>query len=176
MPQQKLETLYQGKHLKLVRRGQWEFADRTQGTGVVAVIAVTDKNELVLTEQYRAPVQKKVIDLPAGLAGDIADMEEEGFEVAARRELEEETGFTGSHFEFVFSGPPSPGMSAEVIDFYLVRDVSRIGQGGGDESEDIRVHVVDIKKIGKWLERKSTKRTCVDIKVYAALGVLNVFS
>ena len=174
MPRQKIETLFKGNHVKLVRRGHWEFADRTKGTGVVAVIAVTGNDEIVLTEQFRPPVQKKVVDLPAGLAGDIAGEESEGFELAAQRELIEETGFKGKSFEFIFSGPSSAGLTAEMIDFYLVNEVKQVSDGGGDESEDIKVRVVKLSKIAGWLKRKQTSRTCIDPKVYAALGVLSL--
>lgn len=176
MPRQKLETLHRGRHLQLMQRGKWEFADRVQGTGVVAIIAVTDKDELVLTEQFRPAVQKKVVDLAAGLAGDIVGEESEAFELAAQRELEEETGFAGDDFQFIFSGPTSAGMVSEMIDFFLVKDVQQISAGGGDASEDIKVHVVPLSNIRKWLERKQTTRTCIDPKVYAALGILSLYA
>ena len=176
MARTKLESLYEGNHLKLQQRGGWEFAARARGTGVVAVVAVTENNELVLTEQFRPPIQKKVVDLPAGLAGDIAGEENESFELAAKRELIEETGFVGDDFEYVFSGPSSAGMTTEMIDFYLVRNVVQVDAGGGDETEDINVHLIPLKKIAAWLKRKETTRTCVDPKVYAALGILTLYS
>lgn len=174
MARKKNESLYEGNHLKLQHRGGWEFASRSRGTGVVAIIAVTDQNELVLTEQFRPPIQKKVVDLPAGLAGDISGEEDESFELAAKRELIEETGFVGVNYEYIFSGPSSAGMTTEMIDFYLVRNVIQIEAGGGDETEDIKVHVIPLDKIGKWLKRKETTKTCVDPKIYAALGILSL--
>lgn len=174
MPRTKLESLYRGQHLQLMKRGTWEFADRTKASGVVAIVAVTENEELVLTEQFRPPVQKKVVDLPAGLAGDIKGAEDEAFESAARRELIEETGFKGKNFEYIFSGPTSAGMVTEMIDFFLVRNVKQVAAGGGDESENIKVHLIPLKKIGAWLKRKETSKTCVDPKVYAALGILSL--
>lgn len=176
MPRKKLETLYRGQHLQLMKRGHWEFADRTKGSGVVAIVAVTENDELVLTEQFRPPVQKKVVDLPAGLAGDIVGSEAEAFELAAERELIEETGFAGENFEYIFSGPTSAGMVTEMIDFFLVRDVKQVAAGGGDETEDIKVHVIPLKKIGAWLKRKETTKTCVDPKVFAAMGILSLYT
>ncbi len=174
MARKQIETLYQGKHLQLQKRGHWEFAARTQGTGVVAIVAVTADQQLVLTEQFRPPVQKKVVDLPAGLAGDIAGEEQESFETAARRELIEETGFAHGTFKYIFSGPSSAGMTTEMIDFYLASDVEQVEEGGGDETEEIKVHVIPLKKVGAWLKRKETSKTCVDPKVYAALGILSL--
>ncbi len=70
-----LETLYSGRFLNLVRRGKWEFVERHSATGVVGIVAVTDEGRLLLVEQFRPPLQKQVIELPAGLAGDIAGEE-----------------------------------------------------------------------------------------------------
>ncbi|MCA9080973.1 MAG: NUDIX hydrolase [Planctomycetaceae bacterium] len=173
MPRKRVETVAQGVHLALRRRDHWEFADRIRGSGVVAIVAVTQTRELILTEQYRPPVQKKVIDLPAGLSGDIAGAEQEPLLRAAKRELLEETGFTSRNWTMSFCGPSSAGMSTEMIQFFLARDCQRKTDGGGDESESIKVHVVPLDRIQRWLQRKSTSRTCIDPKVYAALGLLN---
>lgn len=162
----------QGKHLQLLNQGGWEYADRVRGTGVVAVIAVTPRRELILTKQFRVPVARHVIDLPAGLAGDIAGDESEAFEQAARRELLEETGFDAQHFEHLFTGPSSAGMTTEMISFFLADQPERIDSGGGDGTESIEVLLAPLDKISAWLDRKTTRRTCIDPKVYAAIGVL----
>jgi len=161
-----------GKHLQLIDDGGWEYVDRAQGTGVVAIIAFTDDDELVLTEQYRRPVKKKVVDLAAGLAGDIEGAETESLELAAKRELLEETGYTAGLMTYLFTAPSSPGMTTEMVAYFLAGQLKRKDDGGGDESESIKVHTIPLKKIASWLNRKQTKRTCVDPKVYAALGVL----
>jgi ADP-ribose pyrophosphatase len=169
----KQEILARGKHLQLIREGHWEYADRVRSTGVVAIIAVTAKQELVLTQQYRIPIHKQVIDLPAGLVGDIDGEEDEAFETAAQRELLEETGYRSDSLEFVFEGPLSAGMTTEIISFFLTRGARRVSKGGGDGTEEIRVHAVPLKKINAWLRRKATSRTMIDPKVYAALGLLS---
>lgn len=172
MARRKRVELASGRHVRLVDEGGWEFADRVRGSGVVAIIAVTENDELVLTTQYRVPVRRRVIDLPAGLAGDVDGAEDEHFAEAARRELVEETGYDGEEFIEWFVGPSSAGLVTEMITFFIARDVRRVGEGGGDDSEDIKVDVIPLEKIHSWLKRKSTRRTCVDPKVYAALGVL----
>lgn len=172
MRQPRPQLLYEGQHLRLMCRGSWEYADRCRGSGVVAIVAVTRHNELVLTEQFRPAIQKKVVDLAAGLAGDVAGEEDEAFERAARRELLEETGFEGDEFRFIFSGPTSAGMITEMVDFFLATDVRQTEAGGGDDSEEIHVHLVPLKRIIPWLKRKTTRKRCIDPKVYAALGIL----
>ena len=52
--------------VKLVEENGWEYAERTRVSGIVAIVAVTRKGDVLLTEQYRPPVKKNVIELPAG--------------------------------------------------------------------------------------------------------------
>src|SRR5579863_441440 len=94
------EILATGRRLQFVSAGGWEYVERIHATGVVAVVAVTEANEIILTEQFRTPVEGRVIDLCAGLVGDTAGAREEDPSIAARRELIEETGFDARKFEF----------------------------------------------------------------------------
>ena len=170
-----VELLHEGEHLRLLKVGHWEYADRTRGTGVVAIIAVTAKHELVLTEQYRIPVGLNVIDLPAGLVGDEAEFESEEFLTAAERELLEETGFKASQMQPIFTGPASPGMVTEMLSFYVASGCEQVEAGGGDDTEEIETHVVPIEGIREWIDNKVSSSCCVDPKVFAALGVLQVY-
>jgi len=105
-------TRYKGRYLSLLERNGWEFASRSNATGVVVLVAVTDSREIVLVEQFRKPIGMDVIELPAGLVGDLDDTSETTL-VAAARELEEETGFTAAHMEILMECPSSAGMSDE---------------------------------------------------------------
>jgi len=87
------EVLYQGRHVDFVKVGNWEFADRPAISGIVAIAAVTPEGEALFVEQFRPPVGKLVIELPAGLAGDVSGSEKEELAEAAKRELLEETGY-----------------------------------------------------------------------------------
>jgi ADP-ribose pyrophosphatase len=158
-----------GNHLRLVSVDGWEYAERTNCRGVVAVVAVTEDRQLILTEQFRRLVERRVIDLPAGLAGDIVGEELEPLERAAQRELREETGYDAEEFEFLFHGPTSAGLTNEVISFFRAGTVRQVDAGGGDESENIVVHTVPLAKIDDWLTSFSPETTLVDPKVYAAL-------
>lgn len=84
--------VWQGKHLQAVLRDGYECIERRSIKGIVGIIAITDDRRLLLVEQFRPPVQARVIELPAGLAGDTAEAKDETLESAARRELLEETG------------------------------------------------------------------------------------
>jgi 8-oxo-dGTP pyrophosphatase MutT (NUDIX family) len=94
MAAKKPKIVYDGKYIRMVDRNGWEYASRKNLTGIVGVIGVTDRNELLLIEQFRPPVNKQVIEIPAGLAGDLKGSRNEELAKAARRELFEETGYT----------------------------------------------------------------------------------
>jgi ADP-ribose pyrophosphatase len=161
-------THFTGRYLGIRERDGWEFATRTNATGVVVVVAVTDKRELVLVEQFRIPVNAQVIELPAGLVGDHGDADEPVAN-AAHRELREETGFRAGHLVHLFNCPSSAGMSDEQLDIFLATDLVREGPGGGDASEDIRVHLVPLDRINSWLANAMQAGKALDPKIYAAL-------
>ena len=82
-----LRVLGEGRWLRLVDEGGWEYVERTGSNGVVVIVAVTDDARIVLVDQYRPAVKAHVIEAPAGLMGDLAGHENEDGEAAARREV-----------------------------------------------------------------------------------------
>ena len=161
-------THFHGRYLNLLERDGWEFASRSNANGVVVLVAVTSDQEIILVEQYRKPVQSLVIELPAGLVGDHADPDEPIL-LAAARELEEETGYAASQLEVLMTCPSSAGMSDEMISFVLAKGLTRVGPGGGDDSEDIEVHIVPLKDVDAWLTRQQSAGKLMDPKIYAGL-------
>jgi ADP-ribose pyrophosphatase len=161
-------TLYEGRYLTLAERDRWEFVTRSNARCVVALVALTADNEIVLVEQYRKPVDAFVIEIPAGLVGDLADPDEPIL-LAAARELEEETGFVSPRMRHLVDCPSSAGMSDEVISFVLAEDLDRVGPGGGDAIENIEVHVVSLDEVDDWLVRQLSAGKRLDPKVYSAL-------
>ncbi len=169
-PDDEIKVLAEGRHLRLVSRGGWEYADRGHVTGIVVIVAVTAENKLILVEQNRPPVAGRVIELPAGLAGDVAGAEAEDLADAAHRELLEETGYEATTFTRLFEGPPSAGLSSEVLTFFRADGLSKVAVGGGDDSEDIQIHEVPIDQIPAWLfERAATEGVFIDAKIFAGL-------
>ncbi len=157
-----------GRYLTLLERNNWEYATRSNASGVVVLVPVTGDDRLVLVEQYRIPVQSRVIELPAGLVGDVDD-QGESFETAARRELLEETGYQAEDWKLLFECPVTPGLSDEIATFYEARNLTRTGQGGGDTSEDITVHCIALNKVDDWLRAQVSNGLLVDPKIYSAL-------
>lgn len=161
-------THYEGRYLSLMERDQWEFVTRSNAHAVVVLCAVTPDDEIVLVEQYRRPVDSRVIELPAGLVGDLHGPDETVLE-AAGRELIEETGFEAASLELLMECPTSSGMTDEIISFVMARGLRRVGLGGGDASEDIETHVVPLAGIDDWLRERSTAGLPLDPKIFSAL-------
>ena len=167
--QSETQVVYDGKHVQLVRQGGWEFARRKGISGIVGIVAVTDDMRLVLVEQHRPPVGARVIELPAGLAGDAKGHEGEDLADAARRELVEETGYEASGMRRVAAGAASAGMTDEVITLFRATGLKKVGQGTGDETEDITVHEVPVDGVIDWLAAREREGKLIDLKVYCGL-------
>ena len=165
-------TRYRGRYLSLIERERWEFVTRPNAHAVVVLVATTPEGEIVLVEQYRRPLDARVIELPAGLVGDTGDPNEAVLD-AAGRELVEETGFEATSLEVVMECPTSSGMTDEVITFVRANRLRRVGPGGGDDSEEIEVHVVPLGEIDAWLDDRRTQGLPLDPKIYTALYWLN---
>lgn len=162
----RLKVLFEGHHLSMVSRGRWEYATRNTQKPAVGIVAITDEQKVVLVEQFRPPVDQFVVELPAGLAGDIAGAEDEALLEAAQRELLEETGYTAKEWTELGSGLSSPGLTDESIVLFLARRLEKTGPGGGDASEDIKVHEIRLGEVLGWLNGNDAH---ADLKLLAGL-------
>ena len=159
-------TVFEGKNILVLERDGWEYVERKKAKEAVAVIAVTDDDEVILTEQYRRPLDARVIEWPAGLVGD------EGVDdpaATAKKELEEETGFRCDRVELMARGPSSAGITSEIVSLYRAFEVQRVGKGGGVGGEKITVHVVPRASVEEWLRDRERKGILVDLKLWSGL-------
>ncbi len=170
MPPTDTTIIAAGNFLQLCRRGRWEFVERHHCTGAVAVIGVTATEEIILIEQYRAAVDRVVIEFPAGLVGDVHT--DEDLRTAAERELLEETGYEAAQLTHLLTGAFSPGLSSELITLFLGTNLKKVGDGGGDGTEDIIVHAVPLATIHDWVRERTAAGMLVDPKLYAGLYLL----
>lgn len=168
-----VRTLHEGDWLRLRVCGQWEYAERTRASGAVVIVALTPADEVLLVEQFRVAVASWTIEMPAGLVGDGAGEDGEDALRAAARELEEETGWRPARVSFLHEGPSSAGMSNEQIAFVRAHDLTRTGPGGGDASEDIRVHAVPRAQAHAWLRGCAQAGYSIDPKLFAGLWFLD---
>lgn len=161
--------LWEGQHLEAVARGRWEFVRRRGTSGVVVIVAITDDERIILVEQYRPPIARPAIELPAGLAGDLPHLSNEPLIEAGRRELLEETGYEAGEMVVLTEGFSTPGLSDELVTLLLARDLRKIGDGGGDESEQITVHEVPLAHLNTFVEHHAKAGAAIDFKIYAGL-------
>jgi ADP-ribose pyrophosphatase len=142
----------------------WEALERIGISGIVVMVAVTPSGEVVLEKQFRPPLGREVIELPAGLveAG-------ESLEAAAKRELTEETGWSAKHVAFLTEGPISTGASTEALSAYLCTGLEYTGKNGGDDNEIIEVILVPLSKVQPYLIKSQREGMLVDLKVFGLI-------
>lgn len=167
-----VETLYEGRFLRILKKGKWEYVARVRASGAVHILAVTPDEELLIVDQYRAPIGCHVLELPAGIVGDDAANVGESAEQAAARELVEETGYRPGRVETLYAAPSSPGLASEIVTVVHASDLERVGEGGGVGDEDITVLRVPLKDVPQWLADQVTGGRYVDHKIYSSLYFL----
>lgn len=164
------KILWKGKFMSAVEityrdaRGAvrtWEALERVDIGGIVVMVGVTPRGNVLLEKQFRPPMGRDVIELPAGLVEPGEDMES-----AAKRELIEETGWKAGKLEFLAEGPISTGASTETLRAYLCTDLEDIGKNGGDDNEIIEVIEIPLRGAEEYLRSQSKKGMLVDLKVF----------
>ena len=159
---------WQGKYIRVVRDGRWEYVERCGGVHAVVILAEHD-GKVVLIEQVRVPLgNRKCLELPAGLVGD--EDPNATVEDTAVKELEEETGFTATRIETIGQFFSSPGMVAEGFTLVRAHGLRRIGDGGGNEHEEIEVHLVPRAEVPAFVERKRAEGVAIDVKLLLLLA------
>jgi ADP-ribose pyrophosphatase len=170
------DTLYEGRWLRIKRRGDWEYCERSHHADGMAVIvaALTPQDEVLFVEQFRPPLGKSTIEMPAGLVGDVShgDSPNDTLEDAARRELVEETGWYPHDVEVMMIGPTSSGMSNERIALVRARKLEKVGAGGGVDGENITVHTIPRSQAPAWLMQKRDEGYELDLKLWGGLWML----
>jgi ADP-ribose pyrophosphatase len=114
----------------------------------VAIVAINDKNELILIKQYRPAVKKHLLEIPAGSLDNL----KESPAVCAQRELAEETGFQAKTLIKLFEGYLLPGYCNEYMYFFLALDLFSAPLTP-DEDEFIEIMPVSFSKARKLIEK-----------------------
>jgi len=156
------EVMWAGKYVRVLKRGNWEYASRANDISAVVILAEY-QGKVILIDQPRVAPDCRCIELPAGLVGDTDP--DATPESTAIKELEEETGFTADRVERLGEFFASPGMLAESFTLVRAHGVRKIGEGGGDENEDINVHLVSREDIPNFVEQKRAEGFGVDVKL-----------
>jgi len=162
--------MWEGRFITAVREGHWEYVRRSRGIRAAVILAETDAGEIVLVEQHRIPIGRRCLELPAGLIGDDHDGEDDNVEKAAARELEEETGYRADRIQPLGEYYSSPGMVAESFTLVRASGLTKVGDGGGVEGEDIVVHHVPRADVVSFIEEKRDEGVGVDVRLLLLLG------
>ncbi len=167
------KTAWEGKFLKsIITRyidssgaiREWEFFERLNCKGIVAIVPLTDAGEVLLIRQFRPPVNGYVIEFPAGL-----NDKEDTLEEAARRELLEETGYAAREMIYLAEGPLSSGASDEILTVFLARGIEFRGLAKRDETEDIEVLKIPMKELYGKLSALKSEGNLIDLKIFGLL-------
>ncbi|WP_395395457.1 NUDIX hydrolase [Novosphingobium sp. BL-8A] len=164
------EVMWQGKFITTRKRGRWEYVSRARGIRAAVILAVDAEDHVILVDQFRVPLGKRCIELPAGLVGDHDDHADEDASIAAARELEEETGYHAGRMENLGEFYSSPGMVSESFTLFQAHDLVKVGEGGGVDSEDIVVHRVPLAGIQHQIAEWRGAGYAMDVKLLMLLG------
>jgi ADP-ribose pyrophosphatase len=166
-----VETMWEGRFIAAKKRGRWEYVSRARGIHAAVIIAIdeaADGRHVILVDQFRVPLERRCIELPAGLVGD--DTQGEDPALAAARELEEETGYRAGRMIDLGRFWSSPGMVSESFTLFRALDLVKVADGGGVPGEDIRVHRVALDGLADWIAERRTEGYAVDVKLLTLLG------
>lgn len=150
------QTLYKGKiidlelHDVVLPDGKNAKREIVRHKECVAVLAVDEDENVILVEQYRKPIDSVILEIPAGHIED-----GETPELAAKRELLEETGFVATEMTYVNKYYTSPGFSDELIYFFFARGYNT-SQRNPDEDEFINVKRLSAKDFIRLIDDHGT--------------------
>jgi ADP-ribose pyrophosphatase len=161
------ETVWAGRFLEVRKRGRWEYASRIGDMPATVIVAIDD-GHILLVEQYRVPLGRRCLELPAGLVGD--ETEGESVEASAARELEEETGYRADKMTAIGAFHSSPGMVTECFTLVRAEGLSKVGDGGGTTDEDITVHRVSLDRMADFVAERRAAGVAIDVKLLALIG------
>jgi ADP-ribose diphosphatase len=159
-----VEVMCEGKFIRALKRGRWEYVSRVGDVRAVVIFAEFE-GKVILIDQTRIALGGRCLELPAGLVGD--EDPDATVEETAVKELEEETGYTADSVERLGDFHASPGMLSE--GFTLVRAHGVRPTGGGHE-EDIVVHLVPRADIPSFIEQKRAEGFAIDVKLLIFLN------
>ena len=160
--------MWEGRFVTAKRQGKWEYVSRSRGIRAAVILAIDD-GHVLLVEQYRVPLGRNCIELPAGLVGDHDENSDEDASIAAIRELEEETGYRADSMTDCGEFFSSPGMVSESFSLFKAEGLTKVSEGGGVEGENITVHRVAITELPAFIRQKRRDGAGIDVRLLLLL-------
>lgn len=143
------EYIYKGKMINLrkdnveIVNGKTSIREIVEHNGGVGLAVLTEQGKMVLVRQFRKPLERDILEIPAGKIEKNEDPM-----AAAIRELKEETGYTAKNMSFIGKMYPSVGYTTELIYLYLCTELTP-GETDFDESEAIDIEEYDLEELYK---------------------------
>jgi len=169
----KSEYFFKGYVIKL-RKDNVLLENNTEATrevvehpGGVAVLPLTDDNEVIFVKQFRYPYMKEILELPAGKL----DGKGEDPFLCGKRELKEEVGATSDNYTPLGMLYPSPGFCDEIIHLYLAQDLS-YGSQNLDEDEFLDVIKIPFDKAYEMVINNEIEDAKTQIAILKAKHIL----
>jgi len=163
------ETMWEGRFITAKTRGRWEYVGRSRGIRAAAILTIDEDPDgtrhAILVSQYRVPLGRFCLEIPAGLVGDDDGSEGEAAIDAAARELEEETGYKAGYLEVLGEFYSSPGMVSEMFTLIKATNLTKVGEGGGLPDENIVVHRVPLDGLADFVAQWREAGHGVDVRI-----------
>jgi ADP-ribose pyrophosphatase len=169
------EDIFNGIILHVMRdtvelpNGNTSVREVIRHIGAVCVIPVTDDNQVIVERQYRYPLDRVILEIPAGKL----DSPDENRLSAIQRELREETGYSADEWIEIGDFHPAPAYSDEYITMYLARGLHK-GRQDLDADEFLDVYTVPLKDlvedVMKGIISDAKTQVCI-LKAARILGV-----
>lgn len=169
----KSEKIYEGRILNLrldtVELPDKKYAKReiVEHPGAVAIIPVTDENEVVLVKQFRKAIESQLLEIPAGKV-------EHGENPVncAIRELKEETGYSAKDIQFLFEFYTSPGFSNEKMHLFLAKGLTE-GESQPENDEYIVVEKIKLDKLIEMINNGELSDSKTIVGILTLNNILN---
>jgi len=151
----KRETIFEGKIISLhvdevkLPNGNTSTREIVEHPGAVAVIAITDEDKMIMVEQFRKPLERSLVEIPAGKLEKGEDPIE-----CAKRELGEETGYTCEQIEHVTSFYTSPGFSDELLHIFLAKGLKKNSHLHLDDDEFVNLLEVSYEEVQQLIKEQ----------------------
>ena len=149
----KEKLIYKGSFLDILNvdvklpNGKNYSRDVVRHPGATAIIAFLDDENIILVEQFRLPLNKKILEIPAGKINKNEDIKE-----CAKRELQEETGYIAGNLEYLGCIATAPGFCDEIIYLYKATNLT-LGSKNEDEDEFTNVKIMNINKVKEMIKK-----------------------